>query len=62
MDEGDEDREAEMDDDEDAVGSDIDLDLGDDGLEEGLILWNENHICQTNLTYQYVKLSCLLCF
>ncbi|EMP26514.1 Putative ATP-dependent RNA helicase DHX37 [Chelonia mydas] len=35
VDEGDEDREAEMDDDEDAVGSDIDLDLGDDGLEEG---------------------------
>uniref|UniRef100_A0A8C0JAM1 DEAH-box helicase 37 n=1 Tax=Chelonoidis abingdonii TaxID=106734 RepID=A0A8C0JAM1_CHEAB len=32
---GDEDREAEMDEDEDAVGSDIDLELGDDGLEEG---------------------------
>ncbi|XP_032647088.1 putative ATP-dependent RNA helicase DHX37 isoform X1 [Chelonoidis abingdonii] len=35
VDEGDEDREAEMDEDEDAVGSDIDLELGDDGLEEG---------------------------
>ncbi|XP_075754590.1 putative ATP-dependent RNA helicase DHX37 isoform X2 [Pelodiscus sinensis] len=35
VDEGDEDREAEMDDEEDAVGSDLDLDLGDDGLEEG---------------------------
>uniref|UniRef100_A0A8D0HC67 DEAH-box helicase 37 n=1 Tax=Sphenodon punctatus TaxID=8508 RepID=A0A8D0HC67_SPHPU len=34
-DEGDEDRDAEMDDDEDAVGSDIDLDLGDDGSEGG---------------------------
>ncbi|XP_069353429.1 probable ATP-dependent RNA helicase DHX37 isoform X2 [Eulemur rufifrons] len=33
--EGDEDREAEMDDEEGAVGSDLDLDLGDDGMDGG---------------------------
>ncbi|XP_075852553.1 putative ATP-dependent RNA helicase DHX37 isoform X1 [Microcebus murinus] len=33
--EGDEDREAEMDDEEGAVGSDLELDLGDDGADEG---------------------------
>uniref|UniRef100_A0A2K6GTL9 Activating signal cointegrator 1 complex subunit 3 n=1 Tax=Propithecus coquereli TaxID=379532 RepID=A0A2K6GTL9_PROCO len=33
--EGDEDREAEMDDEEGAVGSDLDLDLGDDGEDGG---------------------------
>ncbi|XP_038619238.1 probable ATP-dependent RNA helicase DHX37 [Tachyglossus aculeatus] len=35
VDEGDEDREGEMDDEEDAVGSDIDLDLGDEDTEGG---------------------------
>lgn len=33
--EGDEDREAEMDDEEAALGSDLDLDLGDDGADGG---------------------------
>uniref|UniRef100_A0A8C6ADT8 DEAH-box helicase 37 n=1 Tax=Marmota marmota marmota TaxID=9994 RepID=A0A8C6ADT8_MARMA len=35
MGEGDEDREAEMDDEEEALGSDLDLDLGDDGDDGG---------------------------
>ncbi|XP_077015676.1 putative ATP-dependent RNA helicase DHX37 isoform X2 [Tamandua tetradactyla] len=33
--EGDEDREAELDDEEEALGSDLDLDLGDEGMDEG---------------------------
>lgn len=33
--EGDEDREAEMDEEEEALGSDLDLDLGDDGADGG---------------------------
>lgn len=36
--EGDEDREAEMDDEEAALGSDLDLDLGDDGADGGVAL------------------------
>ncbi|XP_006874585.1 PREDICTED: probable ATP-dependent RNA helicase DHX37 [Chrysochloris asiatica] len=35
VDEGDEDREAEMDEEEEALGSDLDLDLGDEGADEG---------------------------
>uniref|UniRef100_A0A5F8HC59 DEAH-box helicase 37 n=1 Tax=Monodelphis domestica TaxID=13616 RepID=A0A5F8HC59_MONDO len=35
MDEGDEDRESEMDEEDDALGSDLDLDLGDEENEEG---------------------------
>lgn len=34
--EGDEDREAEMDDEEAALGSDLDLDLGDGGADGGV--------------------------
>lgn len=39
--EGDEDREAEMDDEEEALGSDLDLDLGDSEANEG-VAWQSS--------------------
>lgn len=60
--EGDEDREAEMDDEEAALGSDLDLDLGDDGADGGValesILSFIQHVsvgAQTSLSHLRVK-------
>lgn len=57
VDEGDEDREAETDD-EDIAGSDHDLDLGDDETEEGLMLWNANHLSGANLLLRMWNSAC----
>lgn len=56
IDEGDEDRDAGEEDDEDAdaVDSDLDLELGEDGLEEGLPFGNSKlHVVATNFSSHF---------
>lgn len=58
--EADEDREAEMDEEEEALGSDLDLDLGDEGTDGG-VAWAGPLLMLLQSFIQQVSVERLLC-